>query len=802
LRLENLYGPTEAAVYAGGYSLGDWDGKSAVPIGKPLANVRLYVLSKYNEVQPIGVAGELCISGAGLARGYLNNPGLTAEKFCLRRPGGRFLKKLPPWTPRKNFSLEESNDQCPITNDRLYRTGDLARWLADGNLEYLGRMDYQVKIRGFRVELGEIENQLLKHPGVTGAVVADRTDETGNRYLCAYIVTKTPGLTGFKEFLSQTIPDYMIPSSFVILEEIPVTSSGKVDRWALPSPAIGIGEDYTAPRDPVEETLARLWSQLLAIDKGAVGIDDNFFDLGGHSLRATILAAKIYREFQVRITLGQIFQTPTIRGISGFIKKTARSRFIAVTPVEKKEYYPLSSAQKQFYVMQQLDRSTTTYNLPSVLTLEGAVEKEILEDIVMGLIRRHETLRTSFAIVDGKPVQRVHDNVEFKIAYDDLATGATGDTGAGGTNRQLPAISTFIRSFDLSRAPLLRVGLIRLEENRHIFMFDMHHILSDFLSQGILVNEVAALYSGVNLPGLRLQYRDYAHWQNRQALSGEIKKQEEYWTAEFKGDIPVLKIPADFPRPPVKSFAGSMMNFELDGDAARKLANLAGTENATLFMLYLSVVYVLLSKLSGREDIIVGTVAAGRRHPDLENIIGAFINTLPLRNYPGEDKTFRQFLREVRKRTLEAFDNQDYRFEDLVQKVMVARDTSRNPLFDILYSFTVGDEDGSADVETSGKPDQSNRDLRVGPYGGEEAGSARFDITIAGRGAGDRCGFFFEYSTRLFKKETMGRYISYFKEIAAAAANDADIVLKDIVISTDLRAAGADVYDDQSEFEF
>ncbi|NIM15274.1 MAG: amino acid adenylation domain-containing protein, partial [Candidatus Aminicenantes bacterium] len=792
-KIIHVYGPTETTVYATYYFIDTIDEAcSTIPIGAPIANTTAYILDSYLHPVPVGVAGEVYIGGDGVARGYLNNPELTSEKFIDLEQANLFPT---PYSPTH-----------PLTHSTKYRTGDLARWLPEGNIEFLGRIDLQVKLRGYRVELGEIETRLLNHPAVKEAVVIVREDKTGDKQLCAYVVYREPTeFTGLREFLARTLPDYMIPGFFVTLDKIPLTANGKVDRKSLPEPGLEGRSEYIAPRDEVEKKLVEIWKGVLGLgDDTSIGIEDNFFDLGGHSLKATILAAKIYREFQVRITLGQIFQTPTIRGISGFIKKTGRSRFIAVIPVEEKEYYPLSSAQKQFYVMQQLDPNTTAYNISSLLTLVGAIEKEILADIIIRLIQRHETLRTSFEIVNGEPVQRVHDNVEFKIEYYNFATESTAVTGDKGNihNAKFIIQNSLLRPFDLSQAPLLKVVLIKLEENKHIFMADMHHILSDLLSQEILVNEVVAFYSGISLPGLKLQYRDYAHWQNRQAMSGEIRKQEEYWFGELRGDIPVLEIPTDFPRPRVKSFEGSRMNFELDGDVARKLANLAGAENATLFMLYLAVVYVLLNKLSGREDIIVGTIVAGRRHPDLENIIGAFINTLTLRNYPKEDKTFRQFLREVRKRTLEAFDNQDYRFEDLVQKVMINRDTSRNPLFDILYSFAARDASGAIGAGTSGIPVQYNSDLRVEPYGGGEAADAKFDITIAGGGAGDHCSFFIEYSTKLFKKETMQRYISYFKEIAVAAAKDADILLKDIIVSTDLSVVAVDVYDEQSEFEF
>jgi len=520
-----------------------------------------------------------------------------------------------------------------------------------------------------------------------------------------------------------------------------------------------------------------------------IGIDDNFFDLGGHSLNATILATKIHKTFHTKISLAQIFKSPTIRGISDFIKKTDKTQFISLAPEEKKEYYPLSSSQKQFYVLQQVNPRSIYYNMPSIQKVEGVVEEEKLENAFHRLIQRHDTLRTSFIIINQDFWQRVHDQVEFEIEYDDMKEA------------EVDTIS-FIRPFDLSQAPLLRVGLIQLEKNNHILMVDMHHILSDFLSQEILIKEFVTLYLGGPLEELKLQYKDYSHWQNRLVLSGEMKKQEEFWLNQFKEGVPAADIPLDFPRPPHRTFTGDRLSYELDHRETRELISLARAENVTLFMLFLAITNVLLHILSGQEKITIGTVAAGRRHPDLDKIIGAFVNTLVLVNTPSPAQTFRQFLRQVKKQTLQAFDNQDFQFEELVRKVKVKRDPTRNPLFDVMFSFNPGNPAAATADEDQTGIYENAPNIRVGPYNQQGANVARFDLLLTGTNQDEHCRFIFSYSSEIFKKETMQRYAKYFQEIVSAVAADPDILLKHINVATGLQTVVNNSYDENSQFQF
>ncbi|HLP61915.1 MAG TPA: amino acid adenylation domain-containing protein, partial [Candidatus Deferrimicrobium sp.] len=652
LKILHMYGPTENTTFSTYFPIGS-EYNEKMPIGKPKNNSSVFILDKYNLLAPVGVCGELCAGGEGIARGYLNSPELTSQKFLeVQEP---FFKKVPG--PR-----------------RVYKTGDLARWLADGNIEFLGRIDHQVKIRGIRVELGEIESRLAKHPGIKKSIVLMREDERGDKYLCAYVVSKSEHvISGLREYLAKELPDYMIPSYFVPLEKIPLTPNGKIDRRALPKAGLNVFDSYTAPRNEIETELVKIWSELLGRDQlhasqlqTAIGIDDNFFQLGGHSLKATALAAKIHKTFEVKIPLSNIFKTPTIRGLSEYMGNTDGEQYTRIAPVEKKEYYTLSSAQKRLYVLKQLDNTGTTYNIPSAWILEGVIDSDRLERAIMKLIERHESLRTSFEVIDSTPAQRIHGNVEFKIEYHESSY----------------VIDHFIRPFDLTKAPLLRVGLIKIEAERHILAVDMHHIISDGMSARIIARDFSALYSGDELPEMKLQYKDYAEWLNSEKMKESIRKQEEYWLGLFAGAIPVLNLPVDFARPLIQDFEGNTIGFRV-GQGEKALKMIALEEGATFFMALLSIFTILLAKLGGREDIIVGIDIGGRRHADIQDLIGMFVNALALRNFPAPGKTFREFLREVKAHTLAAFDNQDYPFEELVAKVSPSRDTGRNPIFDV-----------------------------------------------------------------------------------------------------------------------
>jgi acyl carrier protein len=608
-----------------------------------------------------------------------------------------------------------------------------------------------------------------------------------------------------KEFLSQTLPDYMIPSYFVQVDSIPLNPSGKIDRKALPGPdpAIAAGDGYTAPQGETETRLAVLWSEVLDIGKKHIGRDTGFFRIGGHSLKAAALISKIHQEFNAAVSMMEVFDFPKLKDLAACIKKAGAAGYSYIRPAEERDYYSLSSAQKRLYIIQQGDPRDTTYHITTIGILEGIPDKTKMENAFRRLIERHESLRTSFHIFGKEPVQRIHKRKNSKLQITNYKAPAGHPARVPNSNFQITEmIQNFVCPFDLARAPLLRVGLIKKAEEKYILAADMHHIISDAISLQVLVEEFMRLYRGETLPSLRLQYKDFSQWQNNLVLSGHMKKQEDYWLNRFKGKLPVLKIPTDYPRPLDRSFAGSHTEFEVSAAAAAKLRHLANEENASLFMVILALNNVLLFKLSGQEDIIVATAAAGRTHADLEHIIGVFVNTLALRNNPSGDTSFIQFLKKVRQRTLEAFDNQEYQFQDLVDLVLKERDPNRNPLFDVMVNFNAQDTAPAQETAIT-NPADTDRPLEFKPYTGYEYRESRFDLLISGSDTGDRFQFTVEYSTRLFKEETIQRFGHYFREIIAAVVEDETVRLKDIPLSIDLASAEAGTFrDDDGDFAF
>ena len=737
----NAYGPTEGTVCSTIWDSTDGRQVSGIiPIGKPISNFQIYIVDHNNQIVPIGTPGELCIAGAGLARGYLNRPELTLEKFI-------------------SFSFQPG--------EKAYKTGDLARWLPDGNIEFLGRIDHQVKIRGFRIELGEIESQLLKHQLIKEAIVIDKDNQEG-KYLCAYIVTDGELTTlELRSFLSQELPDYMIPATFVNLESLPLTPNGKVDRKALPELEGNLksGIAYEAPSTETETKLAQIWQMILNVE--TIGINDNFFELGGHSLKATVMVSQILKTFQVEVPLREIFRMQTIQEQAEYIQKAEQASFRNINPVEAREYYPVSSAQKRLYLIHRMEGPSTTYNMPAVMEIEGELDRSRLERAFQTLIGRHDALRTSFELVEGEPVQKVHSQVAMTISYQEV------------TDEVIPeVISSLIRPFDLGQAPLLRVGLIKqsgrtYEGDKHILVFDMHHIISDGITISIIIKELAGIYNGETIPELRIQYKDFAVWQNELIRTGVIQKQEEYWLKAFSGEIPVLNLPTDHPRPSYQSFEGDRISFEAGAAISRGVGAIAAKTGATAYMVLLAAYNILLAKYCGQEDIVVGSPIAGRQHADLGNIVGMFVNTLALRNYPAGNKNYLEFLNEVKENALKAYENQEYQFEELVEQVKVRRDFSRNPLFDVML---VLQNIEMRAIDLTG--------LRIKPYPFNNQ-VAKFDLTLTAIETERNILFTLEYSTKLFRTETIERLSSHFSNILQVIVANPEVKLAEIEMLTE-----------------
>ncbi len=732
--LYNLYGPSEDTTYST-WTAVERD-STWVSIGRPIAGTQAYVLDAQQQLVPLGVVGELYLGGVGLARGYLGRPDVTAERF-VPDPFGA------------------------VDGGRLYRTGDRVRWRADGTLDYLGRLDHQVKLRGFRIELGEIEAQLRQHPTVHETVVLLRTDGVGGAQIVAYVVAREPMAaaaltTELRAFLAERVPGYMLPSAFVLLEALPLTPNGKIDRKALPAPNLHAEHDaaaFVAPRSPSEAVLAALWQQVLP---GApVGVYANFFAAGGHSLLATQLISRIRDAFGVDLPLRSLFETPTIAGLAAQLDTAQRHGLPAPPPLQaapRSQLLPLSFAQERLWFLEQLAPGSVAYNIPLVLRLHGPLDLVALDASLAALIQRHELLRTSFALHDGQPYQRIAAELTVPLTLRTLSA-TQGDVVA-----ELVADAVH-HPFDLSTGPLLRLTVLRLADHEHVLILVIHHIIADGWSLDVLLRELVALYQAQladvppPLPALPIQYADFAVWQ-RQWLQGErLDAQLAYWRQKL-ADVPtVLDLPTDRPRPTIQTFNGATSVVALGPALRAQLLALSQREGVTPFMLLLATFQVLLARWSGQLDLLVGTPIAGRTRTELEGLIGLFVNTLVLRATLTGNPAFRSLLRQVRETTLEAYTHQDLPFEQIVDLIQPERDMSRSPLCQVMFLY-----------QTASPPPVALPELRVE---GEASGytRAKFDLTLAmEERSGDLLGVF-EYNTDLFDAVTIERLAGHFRTL-------------------------------------
>jgi amino acid adenylation domain-containing protein len=758
--LYNQYGPTETTIDA----LSARCRQGVVTLGKPIANARCLILDKQQNLMPPGAKGEIWVGGAGVTRGYLNDPEKTAAAF-----------------------VENANGET------MYRTGDLARLLPNGEFLFLDRLDRQVKLRGYRIELGEIESFLEQHESIADAVVV-----LMDHALCAYLLPE-PGQEalldqkGIREFLMRKLPDYMIPQYVVLMEAFPRIPSGKVDRGALPQPELdAVDTDYQAPRDQLDQRLARLWSDILGIAEEKIGIDHVFFDLGGHSIKAIILGSRIHKEFNVKIPLAQIFEAPTIRVLAQFIKQEGGGqRYAPIQPAAEQAHYPLSSAQKRLFFMHQMESDDPYYHIPIIVNLEGKLDRDRLERTFQQLVQRHESLRTSFHTLDHHPVQRIHPHLDLDIQYSEIPLDLE---ETAGKKAEATVIDSWIQPFDLADAPLMRVGLIATGKDRYILVVDIHHIITDGFSQEIMVREFTTLYNGGRLPPMEFQYKDYSEWQNSRAGQEAIAAQKDYWLAELTGPLPQLNLPLDNRRPEEKSDAGATASFRLPNKETEALRSMAQRHGTTLYTLNLALFFVFLSRICRQEDIIVGTPVAGRNRAELDCIFGFFVNMLPLRNRPEGSKSFSTFLGEVKQRTIEAFENQDFPFDELVTALSWKRIPSRHPVFDVGFTFR-----DIPQAQSNGPEAQATEDsLTVTPYPMEHTNST-FDLSMTGTTAGGDIHYLFEYKSLLFKGETIQRFIELFKELVSTVINDEEIHLGQIKFAHRLETASADILQNDSE---
>ncbi|CAD5923718.1 non-ribosomal peptide synthetase [Planktothrix agardhii] len=742
-RLFNVYGPTEATITTTFYEFTS-STVTNIPIGRPLSNTQAYILDACLQPVPVGVAGELHIGGVGLARGYFNRPELTQEKF-----------------------IPDPFSNAP--DSRLYKTGDLARYLPDGNIEYLGRIDNQVKIRGFRIELGEIETILSQHSAVKTAIVIAREDETEQKRLVAYIVPQEGisnpqeqgllAVTELRQFLKAQLPEYMVPSAFVILESLPLTSNGKVDRRALPAPDFQSEEQYVAPRNPIEEILAAIWVKVLKVEQ--VGIHDNFFELGGHSLLATQLISRIRKAFKVEMPLRELFVAPTVAALAQVIKRVSEQEErteLPILPREKDTELPLSFAQTRLWFLDQFESDSSFYNIPLALRLEGNLNQDVLIQSLEEICDRHEALRTNFITVDGVATQVIQTR-SWTVTVVDLQHLSSSEQEIA--SQELTQ-NQAIQPFDLATDPLIRANLVILSETEHLLLVCMHHIVSDGWSMGIFLQELTDLYNAYiqnqpsSLKPLPIQYGDYTLWQ-KQWLQGDIlQRQLDYWQKQLAEAPALLSLPTDRPRPAVQSFAGAHLPFTLSWELSQKLTQLTQEQGVTLFMTLLTAFDVLLYRYTEQEDILIGTPIANRNRSELEGLIGFFVNTLVLRTDLSGNPSFNELLIRVREMAMDAYTHQDLPFEMLVEVLQPERDLSHAPLFQV--DFLLQNEPPSQ-LELIG--------LTASPLLTENA-TAKFDLTLGMENTDTGLRGVWEYNTDLFERSTIERLAGNFVTLLEA----------------------------------
>ncbi|MDD1420878.1 amino acid adenylation domain-containing protein [Dolichospermum sp. ST_sed1] len=671
-RFFNAYGPTESTVCA---TVAECTfGETQPTIGRAIANIQIYILDHNLQPVPIGVPGELYIGGDGLARGYLNRPELTKEKFI-------------------------SNPFKKTEGSRLYKTGDLARYLPDGNIEFLGRVDNQVKIRGFRIELDEIEKLLIQHPDVKQAAVIAREDIPGDKRLLAYVVLNQKPeaiVTTLKNLLQENLPQYMIPGVFVVLDSLPLTPNGKVDRQNLPvcdRTRPDLEESFVAPRNPIEERLAAIWADLLGFEQ--IGVNDNFFNLGGHSLIVAQILSRVRDSFQVELSFANIFANPTVAGLASVIQQhellEQKLQSPAIQRISRAGMLPVSFAQERVYFIQEVAPENTAYQAQATLRFQGHLDVIVLKKCLSEIVQRHEIFRTTFPAVNGRLFQVIHSSLPIELNVVDIQK-FTGSEQEAEIQRLFDA--EVKKPFYLDKLPLVRWLLLKLNDQDHLLVHIEHHMVHDGWSfNNVFLKEFLALYQAFceghpsPLPELPIQFVDFASWQREWVQSQEAQAQLAYWQKKLSGSSPLLELPLDRPRSTEQTYNGTQIRVELPIQLSESLHAVSRQEGVTLFMTTLAAFLVMLSRYTRQDDLCVGTAVANRRKSEVEGLIGMIVNNLVLRTDVSGNPTFRELLSRVRETTLEAFANEDLPFDKVVEVLKPVRNLSYNPLFQAMFSF-------------------------------------------------------------------------------------------------------------------
>ncbi len=731
----NLYGPTETCVASTCYivHMNDIENRSSAPIGMPFSNTQIYIMDQNQNIMPKGAIGEVYIGGMGVAAGYVNNEEETQKRF-LRNP----------------FKQDEF----------MYRTGDLGKWLDDGNLQYIGRIDNQVKVRGYRIELEEIESVIKEQEEVEDAVVViDKSEE--NAQLIAFIVKK--GKEQSEEVIQQKLldilPYYMIPNAIIPIEAIPININGKVDKEKLLKNKV-MRMQIERPSNKTEEELLVIWKELLKRDD--FGVSDNFFSLGGHSLKLMKMTTMIYDKFHCDIPISKLLKHADIKWISQYILMNQESQFEHIKPSENKQFYEMSATQKRMYVIYKMDQTGTAYNTPMLFSVKGNIEEDNLKEAVKKVVKRHEILRTVFVENENTMMQKVLDDMDVEmnsqVVPDDIEKN----------------IQNYIRPFDLEKGPLFRINLFKVNQEKSYLFIDMHHIITDLVSIKLFMEEMAKFYNGVHLPEVKMQYRDFSEWQNERISSGGFEKMEQFWLDEFQEGIPVLDLPTDYKKPSLSSNQGKSLSILVNDETTKQLRKLAEEEGVTMNMVALSAYLLLLSKHAGREEVLIGIPVAARTQEEMNHIMGAILNTVLFKINIDSNSTYLEFLAKVKTQLMNLLENQDYPLDLLVDKLGKYHDINRGMIYEAAFNFYSEDANLEEDIL---------KGIELTPIDLEYTVShANIDMTCME--TNETLKLVLNYSTQVYESETIEYFLKHFEEILSSIAQSSGALLKDLNMLT------------------
>jgi len=758
IQLINMYGATEATMAQTFYFITELDiNKNKIPAGKAISGSQVLVLDEFMRPSPKLVEGDIYIRTPFLTFGYCNSIDITSNAFI-------------------------KNPFSDNPDDFLYRTGDKGRLLKDNNLEFLGRNSEIVKIRGNRVNPGEIENCLLKFHGINDVVVMPKVDSENNNYLVAYIIPVGPfNSQKYRDYLIDKLPEYMVPNIWMGLESFPLTINGKIDMGSFPEPAFKKTEKYISPRNEQEELIKNLWLEFLDVKPDQLSINDNYFLLGGNSLKLVSLISKLQRLTGIKVPIGYFFNNPTIENIAAYLAENQKGDCLDVKKVEKKEYYPLSSVQKRIYFLQNFDIGSTAYNMSGFFQLGENITKSDVEKIFRKIIDRHESLRTSFHLIDGEPVQKIEDKVNFSV--DNLNLLRKDFINQEFTN--------FIKPFNLSNSPLIRCVFVEINEDYPVLFIDIHHIISDGVSQNIIMNEVHRILEKQILTEVKLQFKDFAEWEYSKEYSRIIESQEKYWLELFNKIVPVYSMPGSNLRKDQSLMVGAKASFNLSYDVTTALKQISNDLGITQYILLLGVFKIFISKLSGQTDIVIGTPIAGRNNIGFENTIGMFVNTLPIRSSLNPELTIKEYLLALKSIIIKVFENQNYPFDKLIDKLNIKREVSRNPLFDVMFVLQ-----NQIEIISGSEIDIRNHNEKHD----HTLVHVKFDFTCNCIDYKNYYKIIFMYNNQLYPDAVIDEYISIFKSLVKIIIQNTDKSLADISLINQLNTS--DFKDVEVEFDF